>query len=1066
MKEIDVGPVDEEGTPDLYSAMMQELFRVRKLDTTFDEPRSMDWRVERTMLPIMVDKIHKQPSFIPRVGELVLWCRDLDGEIAYDPWMKEFKMHDPKTEKYTGYPQWMCGTVAQVPNEEVQIEDLVTETKKQNAINVSGFRVECLPDPNDYTKGYSKQYSYVPLHHIRPLNFWQEILHGIPEGDWHPSIFHGLSVMASMCVVKPFRFAGTWPSCNVFCKAMFVGAELFFVGDTVRLIPAQSQAKITDVLHIEKIFVKWANLEVNADGVVDESSASNLGLHLLGHAYTSDEKRSYKGMTLERDEDTGKYPLGMEGYDRWYYMQRPDSLHDYTYDRILGRCFEAEAMMLWSAKEEPTLDFGLQGTRAARLYSAENDQRLVTSEKKWFWGEHRADCLDLGTLNGIEIGSRDSDRDPKSWRDTLRVIDGETSQKEVEARTPKSTEGRSSKSTFTPINSQSSLVGSALQQVDDSDETSDEHHDSLKEELENEPFGNDDDMITDDEVIKQAKEASHIQGKGPDQSEEDEVAKSVTEEHGRNELGSPESNRNFPQRDHRSGAPPPPSSMSSASTSVDSGVENKYGTTPYDADQSEAVRGVADRDNAELWGEEAAAFIASAPGAHEPGWVGKRPLGEGGFGRAGLWELQDEEGNVRQRMVIKENMKGRKRGDWDRERPNEVYIMQCLRQITCPSIVKLLSYRRFPRYETHRIYLEYCPHGDLRKLYKRYKAWRHYIPEPFLWQVFYNLTQAAAAMYFGPGYRTSDKSWTDFEIVHRDIKPGNIFLGDETTPGSSTIRASHYPTAKIGDFGLAVITFPDDENNPLAFRGSGTRGYLAPEQESKHNVLNPPSWFAQGRDKLLWWTNVWAIGAVMYELTTLHRAARVLFNRPDPSGHGCPPISTGKSPEYSSHLLDLIRDCLVLDPSERPTLRQLDLVTRRHARMTRDALAYLRTAPNEPIEEERLYYRDNEINEMPPGDYIPSRIHERLRRESGFWNPDVSVLRYPDFRPFENSDDAADDDEEEQEEGQEEEPEGRFEQRFQFGQGDDDEDGEMDVDEPTVRQGALQSALTTAVRHT
>ena len=77
-------------------------------------------------------------------------------------------------------------------------------------------------------------------------------------------------------------------------------------------------------------------------------------------------------------------------------------------------------------------------------------------------------------------------------------------------------------------------------------------------------------------------------------------------------------------------------------------MEDQYGRTRYDVNESEGVMADPDPDNAELWGEEAATFIASAPGAHEPGWVGKRPLGEGGFGRAGLWELQDEEGNVRQ----------------------------------------------------------------------------------------------------------------------------------------------------------------------------------------------------------------------------------------------------------------------------------------------------------------------------------------------------------------------------------------------------------------------------------
>lgn len=472
MKEVDIGPVDEEGAPDIYATFMQELLRLGSLDVTITETRSMDWRAERTVLPEMIDKTLNQHSFIPRVGELVLWCRDMDGELKYDPRKQEFKLFDPVTKQYTGFPQWMCGTIAQIPNEEILLEDVVRDTEKQTAINTSGFRVECLPDPNEEEKGLSKQYSYVRLRQIRPFHFWQEILQGIPEDDWHPSIEYGLTVMASVCIVSPFRFKGTWPSCNVSCKGMFLGAELFFVGDTVRLVPERSDATLTDVLHIRKILIRWANLEAKADDTVDDSRAA-LGLHLVGRAYTLDMKRSYKGMTLEPDDDSGRYPPGMEGYGRWYYMQAPGLLHDYTYDRVLGRCHEGEATKYWSAEPKPTLNLGLRGTRAARLYSAENDQRLIESGKKWFWGEHRADCLDLGTLNGIEVGNRDPDRDPKFWRETLRVIDGETPHKKVHVKTPE--ERRASKSNFTPINSQTSLVASALQQTDDSDVSSDEH---------------------------------------------------------------------------------------------------------------------------------------------------------------------------------------------------------------------------------------------------------------------------------------------------------------------------------------------------------------------------------------------------------------------------------------------------------------------------------------------------------------------------------------------------------------------------------------------------------------
>ena len=85
---------------------------------------------------------------------------------------------------------------------------------------------------------------------------------------------------------------------------------------------------------------------------------------------------------------------------------------------------------------------------------------------------------------------------------------------------------------------------------------------------------------------------------------------------------------------------------------MDSGYEYEIGQAPFDASDNQDVTGIPDLDQVELWGEEAAAFIASAPGVGEAGWVGKRPLGEGGFGRAGLWELYDAEGNVQRVLIL------------------------------------------------------------------------------------------------------------------------------------------------------------------------------------------------------------------------------------------------------------------------------------------------------------------------------------------------------------------------------------------------------------------------------
>ena len=119
---------------------------------------------------------------------------------------------------------------------------------------------------------------------------------------------------------------------------------------------------------------------------------------------------------------------------------------------------------------------------------------------------------------------------------------------------------------------------------------------------------------------------------------------------------------------------------------------------------------------------------------------------------------------------------------------------------------------------------------------------RQYLPEPFLWDTFYHLVEAAVAMRNGP----KDGDW-DFNIVHRDLKPGNsktfqnfassrilehpftkalllVFLGKENAEKGYPF----YPVAKLGDYGIAVMTNDNDPYNPHAYRGPGTPGYYAP----------------------------------------------------------------------------------------------------------------------------------------------------------------------------------------------------------------------------------------------
>lgn len=77
---------------------------------------------------------------------------------------------------------------------------------------------------------------------------------------------------------------------------------------------------------------------------------------------------------------------------------------------------------------------------------------------------------------------------------------------------------------------------------------------------------------------------------------------------------------------------------------IDEGYDSDL-VEAYDVAWNQKAAATAKGSDYENWGTAPAEFIRSYSGLGN-GWVGKRPLGAGGFGMAGLWEKRDGNGTV------------------------------------------------------------------------------------------------------------------------------------------------------------------------------------------------------------------------------------------------------------------------------------------------------------------------------------------------------------------------------------------------------------------------------------
>jgi serine/threonine-protein kinase len=159
-----------------------------------------------------------------------------------------------------------------------------------------------------------------------------------------------------------------------------------------------------------------------------------------------------------------------------------------------------------------------------------------------------------------------------------------------------------------------------------------------------------------------------------------------------------------------------------------------------------------------------------------------------------------------------------------------------------------------------------------------------------------------------------------FGIVHRDIKPKNLFLAR---------RAGGLPVLKVLDFGLAKVDIREDPSITGSQDIFGSPAYMAPEQMRSAKDVDARA-------------DIWALGVTLYELI----AGEGPFEAPSVPEicamvlKEAPPPLRAKRADVTAELAKVVHRCLAKDPDDRyATILDLAEALEPFAPTTRDGFA-------------------------------------------------------------------------------------------------------------------------------
>ncbi|WPK25694.1 hypothetical protein PUMCH_003019 [Australozyma saopauloensis] len=238
------------------------------------------------------------------------------------------------------------------------------------------------------------------------------------------------------------------------------------------------------------------------------------------------------------------------------------------------------------------------------------------------------------------------------------------------------------------------------------------------------------------------------------------------------------------------------------------------------------------------------------------------------------------------------------------EKNHIVSELRILRELNHPHIVKYSRHEHVSEKKSIHIYQEYCDGGDLGKVISNYRRNRELVPEEFIWEVLvqtllalhrchYGIEAQNVDLFLAAADRSEPAVNSETVVIHRDIKPDNIFLLDNGK------------IIKLGDFGLAKML---TSQNDFAKTYVGTPYYMSPEV-LMDNPYSPVC-------------DIWSLGCVLFELCNLQppfqaKTHLLLQNK----------IKQGQIPEVSLHyslqLRTIITNSITVDPNLRPNTFEL-----------------------------------------------------------------------------------------------------------------------------------------------